>query len=155
MDSIKGDGIKGDSIKGSCRCGQFTYELNKPPVYAGYCHCTECRSRNSSPCTSIMFALEDSLSVSGSSDRYSEIGGSGSTIEHFRCAQCGTILYSRPHILKIIVAIPAATLKDASIFKPLAHVWVRSKEPWLDINDGLPQRSGPPKLPAALLEQFR
>jgi hypothetical protein len=141
-----------DSIKGGCRCGQLRYELNRPPVYAGYCHCTDCRSRNSSPCTALMFGLEDSLIVSGSCERYSELGGSGSTLEHFRCVQCGSTLYSRAHVLRNIVAIPAATLDDASIFKPVAHAWVRSKEPWLEITDGLPQYPGPPELPRTLLE---
>ena len=140
-----------DCIKGSCRCGQLSYELKKPPVYAAYCHCTECRLRNSSPCTSFIMGLLDCLIVKGSHDTYSEASGSDSTLDHYRCTSCGTVLYSRINKLKNIAAIPSATLKDKTVFKPVEHLWVQSKEPWLQINDGLPQRSGPPRLPSGLI----
>jgi len=140
------------NIKGACRCGQLSYELNKMPVYAAYCHCIECRQRNSSPCTSFIMGLQDSLSVSGKSDKYSEASGSGSTLDHHRCINCGTVVYTRINRLKNIVAIPSATLLDEKHFQPIEHLWVQSKVSWFDINDGLPQRSGPPKLPVELLE---
>ncbi len=140
-------------IKGACRCGKFTYELNKPPVYAAYCHCTECRLRNSSPCTSFIMGLVNCLVVAGEHDLYSEASGSDSTLDHHRCSCCGTVLYTRVNKLENIVAIPSATLIDESVFQPVEHLWVQSKLPWLEINDGLPQRSGPPKLPAGLLSK--
>lgn len=140
-----------ENIKGNCRCGQLSYELNAPPVYAAYCHCTECRQRNSSPCTSFIMALQNSMTVAGQSDAYTEASGSGSTLDHHRCKECGTVVYMRINRLRNIVAIPSATLLDESHFKPVEHLWVQSKEPWLEINDGLPQRNGPPKFPSGSL----
>ena len=140
-----------ENIKGACRCGQLSYELSKAPVYAAYCHCTECRQRNSSPCTSFMMGLQDSLNVLGKYDEYSEASGSGSTLDHHRCINCGTVVYSRINRLKNIVAIPSTTLLDEKYFQPVEHLWVQSKVSWFEISDDLPQRSGPPKLPAGLL----
>jgi hypothetical protein len=127
------------------------YQLNKPPVFAAYCHCTECRQRNSSPCTGFVMGLYDSMVLSGQSDQYSEPGGSGAPLEHHRCTNCGTVMYSRIHRLKNIVGIPASTLENPEVFKPVAHLWTQSKVPWFDINDALPQFKGPPKLPAEFL----
>jgi len=138
-------------IKGTCRCGQLSYELTSPPVYAAYCHCTECRQRNSSPCTSFIMGLQDSLLVSGRCNKYSEASGSGSTLDHHRCLTCGTLLYMRVNRLNNIVAIPSATLLDETLFQPVEHLWVESKVPWLEIKDGLPQREGPPAFPAEFL----
>jgi len=140
-----------ENIKGTCRCGQLSYELNRPPVYAAYCHCTECRQRNSSPCTSFIMGLKDSLTVSGKSDEYSEASGSGSTLDHYRCINCGTVVYMRINRLNNIVAIPSATLLDEKYFQPIEHLWIQSKVPWLEIKDGLPQRAGPPSFPAGFL----
>lgn len=138
--------------KGGCRCGQLTYQLNKPPVYAAYCHCTECRRRNSSPCTSFVMGWLDSLNLTGESHQYCETGGSGAPLEHHRCVNCGTVVYTRIHALSNIVGLPASTLNDESLFQPVAHIWTQSKEPWLEINDQLPQLPGPPRLPPELLK---
>ncbi len=39
----------------------------------------------------------------------------------------------------------AGSLDDPSLFRPDMHFWVSSKQPWLKLDDGLPQYpEGPP-----------
>lgn len=139
-------------IKGGCRCGHLSYELQQAPLYAAYCHCSDCRRRNSSPCTSFFMANLTAVQIKGDSHVYTEKGGSGAPLEHHRCTQCGTVVYAQVHALNNIAAIPAETLQDKSFFKPNAHVWVSSKEDWFEIKDDLPQLPGPPRLPKSLLK---
>jgi hypothetical protein len=41
--------------------------------------------------------------------------------------------------------IKPGTLNDPSAFRPVAHIWTRSKQPWVQIPDGMLHfEKGPP-----------
>lgn len=138
-------------IKGQCRCGQASYEVTQEPFNAGYCHCTDCRERTSSPCTSFMMVDKAAMKNSGTTDSYKDTGGSGAPLDIHRCTECGNVLFMDVYALKNVAAIPSETLIDQSYFKPTAHYWVSSKLPWFEIMDNLEQRLGPPHIPRELL----
>lgn len=35
-------------LTGGCLCGKVRYEIDRPPLVAGYCHCTRCQRRTGS-----------------------------------------------------------------------------------------------------------
>lgn len=138
-------------ITGHCRCGQASYEVSQTPFNVGYCHCSDCRERTSSPCTSFMMVDKAAMECSGKTDSYKDKGGSGAYLDIHRCSECGSVLFMDVYALKNVVAIPSATLEDQSLFKPTSHYWVSSKLPWFEIKDDLEQRPGPPRIPRELL----
>ncbi len=54
------------------------------------------------------------------------------------CVTCGVALWFGSPGYEGIVAVKPGTLDDTSSLRPIAHMWVRSAQPWLDIGDKLP-----------------
>ena len=141
-------------ISGGCRCGQVRFSVTRAPLFAGYCHCNACRQRSSASCTAFLMMDEPSFTLVGETHSYRETGGSGAPIEHKRCSQCGSTIYTKLYVLKNTVALPAALLDDKSVFRPQQHVWVSAKQDWFEISDDLPQQPGPPQLSAELMARL-
>ena len=141
-------------ISGGCRCGQCRFTVSRGPLFAGSCHCKACRQRSSAPCTGFMMMDEPSFELVGETHSYRETGGSGAPIEHQRCSKCGSAIYTKLYALKNILAVPEVLLDDRQVFQPQQHVWVSAKQDWFEINDGLMEQPGPPKLSAELLARL-
>jgi hypothetical protein len=55
-----------------------------------------------------------------------------------RCVHCKTPLWSRHGSLKSkICYVKVGALDNAHTFPPLAHIYVRSKQPWVLLDDGV------------------
>jgi hypothetical protein len=59
------------------------------------------------------------------------------------CPACGTTLFSRRDSRNIL-GVTSGSLDDPSLFRPDMHFWTASKQPWLMLDDGLPQYEGTP-----------
>jgi hypothetical protein len=54
------------------------------------------------------------------------------------CVNCGTaIWFSSPEYAELI-ALKPGTLEDTSHLRPVAHLWYRSAQPWLDVGSEVP-----------------
>ncbi len=53
------------------------------------------------------------------------------------CSGCGVRIYNQTDAL---MAVKAGTLDNTSMLTPNAHYWVKRKQAWLALADGLPQR---------------
>ena len=49
------------------------------------------------------------------------------------CPDCGTRLYHEPGDEPEICSLKAGSLDDPSDLSPVGHIWVRSKQPWVDL----------------------
>ena len=58
-----------------------------------------------------------------------------------KCAGCGSLLYS---VVRdgAYVHVALGTVVDAPSVRPNKHIFVRSKAPWFEITDELPQFEG-------------
>ena len=81
----------------------------------------------------------------GVSRTFEDTGGSGRPIIEHQCTECGSTVYSELKVLKDIIAVPASTLENPSLFTPETHVWISSRNHHFEISDNLPQEQGPPK----------
>lgn len=131
-------------FSGSCRCGQLSYHVTQPIVLAAYCHCHACQKRTSAPCTGFIMVKESATEFKGNMQGYTETGGSGAPMDHNRCTDCGTAVFTRLNVLEDIIGIPASTLNKPEDFQPEVHVWTSSKDARFEIKDELPQLPGPP-----------
>ena len=58
--------------------------------------------------------------------------------KHF-CNQCGCNIYGTHTYLRGMVLPATGTFNDTDWFSPDAHIFVRSKQPWVAITDNKPQ----------------
>ncbi len=67
------------------------------------------------------------------------VTNAGGRVQTFmRCAACGVALWSHHSQLGTIIAlVMAGTLDDPARFPPGAHLFTRSKQPWVSLPEGV------------------
>jgi hypothetical protein len=127
-------------IEGGCRCGACRYTLAvdaTPPVYC--CHCQICQTTSGSAFSEQAVVPEAAISASGPVIDYLYTTVSGARSHHRICGACHTRLWNTNALRPGIALVRAGTLDDAEHIAPRAHIWVRRKQPWIVIPDGIPQ----------------
>jgi len=89
-----------------------------------------------------IYIAREALKIIGPRLSFAVTGDSGKEVRRIRCAQCGSPLVTEFEVAPGFICIKACSLDDASDLTPDFHVYVRSKQPWDRIEDGLPQFSG-------------
>jgi len=126
-------------IRGGCRCGavRYTLSLNAPPrTYA--CHCLDCQTWSGSAFSQQFFLPEAGLSIAGSLFVYELTNTSGSISTQRMCDVCYTRIYNSNSARPGIVVVRAGTLDRSDELDVVAHIWVKRKQPWLKLPEGLP-----------------
>lgn len=127
--------------EGGCACGACRYELHGTPMIVHACHCTDCRRLAGAPfAVNLWIEAGNVVLTSGELESVMLEGGeSGQPCEAWRCAACGTPLWSRYYVAPGDFRwVRAGTLDDPAQFAPDVHVWTRSKMPWVDIPEDVP-----------------
>ena len=130
-------------IRGSCLCGSVRYEVHGPLGPVTHCHCSMCRKAHGAAFgTYARVQKADFLLVSGTEDIASY--QSSPEVTRTFCRRCGSTLQfiraTRPNTFSLALG----TLDDDPGVRPAIHIYVESKAPWFEINDGLPQHVGHP-----------
>jgi hypothetical protein len=122
---------------GGCQCGAVRYELTGEPLPLVICHCTECQKQSSSAFGMTLPVAKDALRVSGELKVWRRTADSGRELACYFCADCGARLYHSSLLGPDYWHLKAGTLDDTSWLAPVAQVWTRSAQPWLDFSDRL------------------
>jgi hypothetical protein len=133
---------------GSCLCGAVQYEIAAPFIYAGNCHCSQCRRASGSAFNSFAGVRQEALRITSGEAELSTYAKGTDSILKF-CKVCGSNLFSvKPG--SGLVHIRMGTLLDEPGIQPMVHVFVGSKAPWHKITDTLPQfQENAPRKPAS------
>ena len=133
-------------LTGGCLCGAVRYTLHEGFRLNPYaCHCTDCQSRTGSAFSEhMLFALAE-LEISGELDtgEYDQPSGAHSRI--LGCAICKARIYAVNDAREGFASLRCGTLDDSASLVPAAHLWVKSKQPWIGLPadakamDGQPQ----------------
>ena len=123
-------------LTGSCSCGSVRYEALSPPTYVCICHCTSCRKAAGAAMVGwATFPAKDvRIHGDGCRDHSSSPG-----VTRGHCAACGTSISYRNQRRPGDIDLTLASMDDAAAFRPVAHIWVEDKLPWVVIGDDLPQ----------------
>ena len=124
-------------LTGRCACGAIRFDVEDRFVYAGYCHCAQCRAATGSACSAIGAIERAKLIVVSGADRIRVYERPDDERVNF-CAGCGSIVFSFVHHGEF-VHVPLGTLRDPPSVRPEFHMCVASKAPWHQIGDALPQ----------------
>jgi hypothetical protein len=129
-------------ITGGCLCGAVRYELVGPIALVGHCHCSICRRHSGAAHGTFAHAPATGFRWLAGEDHVDRFQTSPKIRRAF-CRVCGAKLPIVSAELEQ-VAIPAGTLDDDPGARPALHLHVRSKAPWHEITDALPQLDGGP-----------
>ena len=122
---------------GRCLCGDIEFRLNEDPVAFYACHCTDCQKRSGSSFGLSMWVKRASLEVSKGAPALQTLkGADGGRRPSRACADCGVRLWSEPAKWPDLAVLRPGALDDARQFTPAAHIWTRSKLPWVQIPEG-------------------
>jgi hypothetical protein len=120
--------------EGGCLCGALRYRLSQEPITLYACHCTDCQRQSGSAFNLSMLVPRPALeAIQGTFGRRS-VPLSGERVWNgVYCATCFTRLWSEPEKFPQISTLRPGTLDDTSWLRPVAHIWTRSKQPWIEI----------------------
>lgn len=125
--------------EGGCLCGRVRYRAEGEPVNERICHCRLCqRAIGAAFNARILFRIE-AVAVEGPV----ATANSSPDLQRGFCPECGTTLFSRRDATGVI-GLTTGSLDDPSLFRPQMHIWTASRQPWVRIEDGLPQYEGSP-----------
>lgn len=125
--------------EGGCLCGAVRYKAEGEPINQRVCHCQLCQKAIGAAFNArVLFPIKD-VAVQG------EVAMMNSSPELKRgfCPRCGTTMFSRRDGAGV-VGIMTGSLDEPGVFKPQMHIYTAFKQPWLVIDDGLPQYEGAP-----------
>lgn len=124
------------NIIGGCLCGEVRFEARSAPTYVCICHCESCRKAAGAPMVAwATFRVQDVQFTRGAPVHHASSPG----VVRGHCGRCGASISYRHERRPGDIDLTLVTLDDPSAFRPVAHIWVEDKLPWIGINDGLPQ----------------
>jgi hypothetical protein len=130
-------------IKGSCRCGSVSYVTTADPVFVGVCHCTKCQKSTGSAYGTVIAFPTPSLTVTGTTKQFDDVGDSGQPTHRTFCPNCGSTITQFADVMQGLTMVAYGTLDDPSIAKPTMQIYCDSALPWSKI----PEVQGFPKMP--------
>lgn len=124
---------------GGCFCGAVRFRLHAMPMFVYCCHCTDCRRQTGSAyVVNGQIEAEEVELLSGKPAGCAMATESGYPHDIFRCRQCGCAVWSDYGRRGWLSFIRIAALDRSEAFRPEAHIYTRSKLPWVSLEDGIP-----------------
>ena len=125
--------------EGGCACGAVRYRLRGEPIFVNNCHCRQCQQQTGG--TSVVNAFTETENFELLSDeltQYAVKAGSGGPHRIFRCAQCGTAIFSHyPRLGELGLGLRVGTLNEAASLTPDAAVFTAERMPWVTLPAGI------------------
>jgi len=138
-------------LRGSCLCGGVKFEITGPLLRPLNCHCAFCRKQHGAAFRSRARVRRTDFRWVNGEDLLSWYEATPGYRRGF-CRVCGSPVVNRaeahsplaqaqPQTLDEL-GIALGTLDDDPGIRPESHIFVRSKAPWFEITDDLPQYEG-------------
>lgn len=128
-----------ETFEGGCSCGAVRYRLTSRPMFTNCCHCLDCQKQ-----TGGAFAINAMIETS----RIEMLSGepvviempspSGRGHEVHRCPKCEVALWSNYGRRTWMRFVRVATLDAPHAIKPDAHIFTRSRVPWVKLPEDTP-----------------
>ena len=119
-------------LTGGCSCGAIRYEVTSFPLLLYTCNCTECQTASGSAfALNMPVATESFRIVKGEPKGWRRSSPSGTDVTSWFCGDCGGRIHGerkgRPESLNL----RAGSLDDTGWLTPVAHMFMRSAQPWI------------------------
>lgn len=135
-------------LRGSCLCGGVEFEIAGPLLRPLNCHCTFCRKQQGAAFRSRARVRRSDFNWLQGEELVTYYEASPGYRRGF-CRVCGSPILNRaephsplaqqnPQALEEF-GVALAVLDDDPGVRPESHIFMRSKAPWFEITDSLPQ----------------
>jgi hypothetical protein len=126
-------------FEGGCSCGATRYRLTSAPMFVNCCHCKDCQRQTGSAFVVNAIIEADRVVVSGEEPIAIQVP-TDSGRPHFinRCRSCQIALWSTYGGRHQVRFVRVGTLDDPTALQPGAHIFTRSKLPWVILPPGAP-----------------
>jgi hypothetical protein len=124
------------TISGACLCGGVKFEIDEARSLT-FCHCSNCRKLSGAHVASYVHVDADKYRLLAGEHLIQRFEAAPGSFRNF-CRVCSsTVPGTAPYLTT--VSVPAGLLDDDPGVRPKLHVFVRSKVPWIEIDDDLPK----------------
>ena len=145
--------------EGGCACGAVRYRLTSDPLFTNCCHCLNCQRQTGSAFVINLLIETDRVELlTGAPQPVDVPRDEGPPQRIFRCPTCQLAVFSEYGNPRVKF-VRGGTLDEPSSVAPDAHIYTRSKVPWLTLPDAVPAfdeyYESKDLWPAASLERLR
>jgi hypothetical protein len=120
-------------MTGGCSCGAIRYQIASFPLLLYTCNCTNCQTASGSAFALNMPVLAKGFHIlQGEPKGWRHLSPKGVQVTSRFCGDCGGRLYGERATRPEIVNVRAGTLDDTSWMLPVAHLYSRSAQPWVE-----------------------
>ena len=122
---------------GGCQCGAIRYRLRAEAKMLYACHCTDCQKQSASAFGLSLIMDPAAVEITRGENRLSfwdTRGDDGNLKRCAFCPECGTRIYHGGNDPRARISIKAGSIDDTSWLQPVAHIWLRSALPWIDVD---------------------
>ena len=131
---------------GGCECKSVRYQFSGEPLTCYACHCTDCQTASGSAFGLSMIVNDKDIDVIEGEMDTTTLDVNGMKVQKHACAQCGTPFMFSADDYPGIAALKPGTFDDTSWFTPIAHLWVRSAQPWLTLDEAVNKYEKQPEM---------
>ena len=122
--------MNGD-LEGGCACGAVRYRLTSEPLFVNCCHCLNCQRQTGGAFVINLLVEADRVEVlTGRPEPVDAPRDDGTTQRIYRCPSCQIAVFSE-YGWPELRFVRAGTLDDPSAVTPDAHIFTRTKVPWV------------------------
>lgn len=126
-------------LTGGCMCGAVRFEIDRPLVSAGYCHCTRCQRRTGTAASASARIEPGSLTVVAGEELLHAWDPPEGFSKIF-CSVCGSAMWSRSQEDPSILSVRLGALDGDPGIRPMDHTFVAYAASWEPLpDDGLPR----------------
>jgi hypothetical protein len=129
-----------ETFSGGCSCGAVRYTLASRPLFTNCCHCLDCQKQTGGAFAINAMIETDRISITSGADQIQIVempSPSGRGHEIHRCAKCEVALWSNYGRRTYLRFVRVATLDTPHAIEPDAHIFTRTKVPWVKIPEGV------------------
>lgn len=126
-----------ESRVGGCQCGNIEYQLHGEPRMLYACHCTDCQKQSASAFGMSLIVDPGQIEFLRGEDqlKYWDTRGEDATLKRCAfCPNCGSRIFHGKEDPDEPISIKAGSLDDTDWLQPIAHIWLRSAQPWISID---------------------
>ena len=125
-------------LRGSCLCGKVRYEIRGAVSHMTHCHCSMCRKAHGAAFATYGRVQRSDFVLTRGVDDIASYHSSPGVIRTF-CRQCGSTLQFISDKRPSTISVALGTLDDDPRIDTSSHIFVKSKAPWFQITDDMPQ----------------
>ena len=119
-------------MTGGCSCGRVRYELSRFPLLLYTCNCANCQTASGSAfALNMPVATKGLRIVKGEPKGWHHRSPSGAEVTSWFCGDCGARIYGSRKTRPDSMNLRAGTLDDTRWLTPVAHIFLKSAQPWI------------------------